>query len=257
MTGNSDSPVISVDRALRILMRMGEMPRGITLEELAGDLDVPKSTLHRLLGALKHRGFASQPEPNGPYFIGSQLLATAFRFHDDIDLRSMVHPLLADLRRLMDETVHVAILDAGEVVYLDKVEASGAIKLSSVIGGRNPAHSTGVGKALLAWTYPTDEALRAWATPRLPLRAATRHTLTSVPKLAAELEEVRGRGYATDLEENELGLRCVAVPLFLGRSAPAAAISVTGLKSRMTSARMAELAEALRSRVAEWAGAAG
>ncbi|GAA2206907.1 IclR family transcriptional regulator [Nonomuraea monospora] len=247
----AQSPVGSVDRALLILQEIGKHSRGVTLDELATRLGLPKSSLHRLLGALKHRGFAAQPEPSGPYFLGTELLATAFRFYETMDLRTLVRPLLLRVSEEFAETVHMATLDGGEVVYVDKVEAVRSITMTSVIGGRNAAHCTGVGKALLAWTYPTDESVKAWAERFGPLSGRTRNTLTSPAKLATHLDQVRQRGYALDLEENEPGVRCVAVPVFMGRTAPVAAVSVTALKDRMSPARMEEIGHGLRKAVAE------
>lgn len=251
----AESPVASIDRALRVLVVVGGASRGLSLDELAGRLEVPKSSLHRILAALKYRRFVSQPEPGGPYFLGTELLATAFRFSDALDLRALVHPYLARLAAAVNETTHMAVLDGGEVVYQDKIEASRSIKLSSVIGGRNPAHATGLGKALLAWTYPADEALSGWAARYQPLAVRTPSTITSVPRLARELAVVRERGYALDMEENETGVRCAAVAIFLGRDVPAAAVSVTMLGARAAPDRLAEVGEFLRSSLAEWSEA--
>ncbi|MFI6498175.1 IclR family transcriptional regulator [Nonomuraea typhae] len=249
----TQSPVGSVDRALLILQEIGRHSRGVTLDELATRLGLPKSSLHRLLGALKHRGFAAQPEPSGPYFLGTEMLATAFRFYESMDLRTLVRPLLLRLSEEFAETVHMATLDGAEVVYLDKVEAVRSITMTSVVGGRNAAHCTGVGKALLAWTYPSDEEIRAWADRTGPLVTRTRNTITNPAKLATHLDQVRRRGYALDLEENEPGVRCVAAPLFLGRTSPVAAVSVTAIKDRMPPARMEELGHSLRKAIAEQA----
>ncbi|WP_157248195.1 IclR family transcriptional regulator [Nonomuraea typhae] len=247
----TQSPVGSVDRALLILQEIGRHSRGVTLDELATRLGLPKSSLHRLLGALKHRGFAAQPEPSGPYFLGTEMLATAFRFYESMDLRTLVRPLLLRLSEEFAETVHMATLDGAEVVYLDKVEAVRSITMTSVVGGRNAAHCTGVGKALLAWTYPSDEEIRAWADRAGPLATRTRNTITNPAKLATHLDQVRRRGYALDLEENEPGVRCVAAPLFLGRTSPVAAVSVTAIKDRMPPARMEELGHSLRKAIEE------
>ncbi|MEV5709633.1 IclR family transcriptional regulator [Actinoallomurus sp. NPDC052274] len=248
---DSKSPVGSVDRALRIIQLLSDSGQGVTLDDLATRSGIPRSSLHRLLGALKHRGFAAQPEPNGPYFLGSELMAAAFRFHDRLDLRALVQPVLVRLRKELNETVHMAVLDGAEVVYVDKVEAIHPITMSSVIGGRNPAYSTGVGKALLAWTYPTDEAIQVWVKAHGPLAARTRHSITSVTALAEEMRRIREQGYALDMEESEEGVRCVAIPLFLGRTVPAAGVSVTAPKDRFPPARLTEAAELLRKVVME------
>lgn len=255
MQDKDESPVTSVDRALRILTVIGGASRGLSLDQLSGTLGIPKSSLHRILAALKYRRFVSQPEPGGSYFLGTEMLATAFRFSDMLDLRALIHPLLARLTGELNETTHMAVLDGAEVVYQDKLDASHSIKMSSVIGGRNPAHATGVGKALLAWTYPTDQAVQAWATVWAPLAARTRRTITSVPKLAEELALVRLQGYALDLEENETGVRCAAVPVFLGRPVPVAAVSVTVLGTRAEADRLTEIGGYLSRTAAEWSQA--
>jgi IclR family transcriptional regulator, acetate operon repressor len=250
---NDESPVASVDRALRILALIGGAPRGLSLDDLSARLEIPKSSLHRILAALKYRRFVSQPEHGGAYFLGSELLATAFRFHDMLDLRALVHPLLVRVSDELNETTHMGVLDGAEIVYQDKIEvAAHTIKLSSVIGGRNPAHATGVGKALLAWTYPTDEAVKAWAAAWEPLPQPTPHTVKSAAELADDLARVRERGYSLDIEENEVGVRCAAVPVFLGQPVPAAAVSVTLFGSRADVPRMQELGEYLRGVVADW-----
>ncbi len=254
---SAGSPVASVDRALRILTLIGAANRGLTLDELSGKLAIPKSSLHRILAALKYRRFVSQPEIGGAYFLGTEMLATAFRFHDMLDLRALIHPLLVRLTAELNETTHMAVLDGADVVYQDKIEATHSIKLSSVIGGRNPAHATGVGKALLAWTYPTDEAVRTWAALWGPLPTPTSRTVKSAAQLAEELGLVRERGYATDVEENEAGVRCAAVPVFLGRPAPAAAVSVTVLGLRAAPQRLAELGRYLGMVVADWSEVPG
>jgi IclR family acetate operon transcriptional repressor len=121
------------------------------------------------------------------------------------------------------------------VVYVDKVEANIGVRITSVIGGRNPAHATGVGKALLAELLPDDAAVRAWAQRHGPLQARTARTATSATMLSKSLNDVRTFGWAVDDEESEDGLLCVAarVPLVFGVLAPRVAVSVTGLRSRM------------------------
>ena len=248
----AESPVASVDRALRILTALGAAARGLTLDNLADRLGIPKSSLHRILAALKHRRFVSQPETGGPYFLGAELLATAFRFHDALDLRALIHPLLARVSADLNETIHMAVLDGAEVIYQDKIEAPHSIKLCSVVGGRNPAHATGVGKALLAWAYPTGEAAGAWFARWAPLARPTKRTVSSAARLAEQLALVREQGYALDVEENEIGVLCAAVPIFLGRPVPAAAVSVTMLSTRADRRRLTELGEYLGSVAAEW-----
>lgn len=245
------SPVESVDRALRMVALLGANPSGLTLDDLARGAGIPKSSVHRILGALRHRGFAAQSDDGGRYFLGTEMLRVAFAFHAGLDIPALTHPLLLRLRDAFNETVHAGVLDGTDVVYLDKVESSHPIIMASVIGGRNPAHCTGIGKALVAWTYPSDEAVRLWVRSHAPLPARTRHTITSEAKLVEEFARTRERGYALDLEESELGVRCISVPVFLGQSTPAAAISLSAPRTRLSDQRIAEIAPLLRRMVDE------
>lgn len=236
----------SVDRALRVIEALGASGSGYTLEELAETTGIPKSTLHRTLAALKARGFAAQPRAGGAYTLGPQLLEVAFGFYERLDVRGLIHPLLVRARDAFGETVHMGVLDGADVVYLDKVESLRPLKMSSVIGGRNPAHATAIGKALLAWTLTDDDRLAEWVAAHAPLTARTPNTITDPDRLATELAKVRERGWASEFEESEPGVRCLAVPVFLGRAQPAAAISLAAPKDRLSDRQAREIAPALR-----------
>lgn len=235
------SPVSSVDRALALIQLLSRAGAGMSLDELAQASGLPKSSLHRTLAALKRRRFATQQRDTGRYFLGPEVLRAAFEFHERLDVRSLVGPAMTRVHHVCNETVHVGVLDGGDVVYVDKVEASHPITLTSRIGGRNPAYCTGVGKALLAWTYPSDDAIRRYIAEFGPLRKRTSHTITAATKLASEMDKTRERGYALDLEESEDGVRCIAFPVFLGRPVPQAAISVSAPKERLSDRRIREL----------------
>lgn len=240
-----DGPVIeSVDRALRVLQVLSRYGAGATLEELAEETGLPKSSLHRTLAALRQRGFAVS-EGDGRYLLGAELLRVAFDFHERLDVRAVLRPVLEQLREQLNETVHLGVLDGADVVYLDKLESSHPIRLTSMVGGRNPAHATAVGKALLAWTYATDDAIRGWLKRIGSLRGRTPNTITDEQGLVREMARIRGDGYARDMEESELGVRCVAVPVFLGRTIPDAAISVSAPRDRLPATRIREVARAL------------
>lgn len=226
----------AVDRTLQVLTHLGAHPTGSSLQDLAAATGTPKPTLHRILRSMRERRFAAQPEPGGDYFLGAAAVEAAFRFHAGLDLRRLLRPLLQQVQRTAGQAVHLATLEAAEVTYLDKIEADLGIRLSSVIGGRNPAHATGVGKALLAARLADDAAVEAWVHQYGPLQARTSQTVTTAATLARELALTRARGYAIDDEESEEGLLCVAavVPLVFGPLSPAVALSITGLRTRMT-----------------------
>lgn len=223
-----------VDRALRVLSLLGLRGDGWTLDELASETSLPKSSLHRLLTTLKARGFAVQPMPSGPYLLGPTALEVAFGFHSRLDIPVLFAPLLQDLVDRHNETTHLAVLAGADVVYIDKRDGVHPLRLSSTIGGRNPAYCTGVGKALLAHSLPDRAAVDAWVAAYGPLKRHTPTTHASARALNAELELTRSRGYALDLEENEPGVHCAAVAVTLGTGSPVAAVSVTAPVMRLS-----------------------
>jgi IclR family transcriptional regulator, acetate operon repressor len=234
-----------VDRALRVLDALSAHGSGITLSEISTAAHVPKSSLHRTLTALRRRGFVAQRE-DGRYLIGPDFVRIAFDFHERMDVRVLVRPALDALRDEVNETIHLGVLDGADVVYVDKLEPSGPIALTSKIGGRNPAHATAVGKALLAWTYPTDEALAAWILRSAPLDTRTPRTIVETPALIREIQRVRADGFARDMEESETGVRCLAVPVFFGGPAPVASISISAPRERLPASRIRQVAKILR-----------
>jgi IclR family transcriptional regulator, acetate operon repressor len=251
------APIESVDRALRVLVLLAQRGDGWTLEGLADASGIPKSSLHRLLGALRQRGFATQPETSGSYLLGPAALEIAFGFHERLDVRVLARPVLSQLVDRYHETVHLAVIGHGEVVYVDKREGTHPVRMSSTIGGRNPAYCTGVGKALLAALLPDDESVRTWVQRHGPLVAVTATTATTTAELASRLSQTRTRGYAVDLGENEPGVHCVAVPLMFGGRAPVAAVSVTAPATRLPKSRLDALGREVRDLVRDLLPAAG
>jgi DNA-binding IclR family transcriptional regulator len=225
----------AVDRALQVLTFLGQHPSGASLQEISSGLGVPKPSLHRILSAMRARGFATQRESGGVYLLGAAALEAAFTFHAGFDLRQVLHPLVVAAHDRFRQTAHLASLSGAEVSYVDKVEANLGVRITSVIGGRNPAHATGLGKALLAHLLPDDEAVRAWVDEHGPLVRRTERTVTTAPALAKALNLVRRNGWAVDDEESEAGLVCVAarVPMVFGDLSPLTAVSVTGLRDPM------------------------
>lgn len=226
---------VAVDRALQVLSVLGAHPGGVGLRDIAAATGIPKPTVHRTLVAMRERGYASQPEAGGSYLLGPAALEAAFTFHAGLDLRRLMRPLATRVRDHFRQTCHVAVLDGAQVTYVDKAEADLGVRLTSVVGGRNPAHVTAVGKALLAAELDDGAAVRAWAEQHGPLAARTDHTITGVSELTDALAEIRSRGWALDDEESEPGLVCVGacVPLVFGPLVPRVAVSVSGLATPM------------------------
>jgi IclR family transcriptional regulator, acetate operon repressor len=240
------------DRVLAALKELAGHSTGASLDQLARALDAPKSSVHRALGVLRRAGFAEQDE-SGRYRVGTELMRVAFEYYENRDDEDLVRPVLVRLSERLTETAHFARLDGAEVVYLAKVEPVGqAITMTSRIGGRNPAHSTGVGKALLAHELPDEQAVRAFVRAHGPLVRRTPRTLVSARALSTDLAATRERGFALDREESELGINCIAFPLFLDSPRrPTGAISVSAVAMRTDLDRLQQEAEEIRSIIEE------
>ncbi|MEV4168122.1 IclR family transcriptional regulator [Nonomuraea sp. NPDC049709] len=233
MSDLMDEPkLVGSDRVLAVLAELARHPDGIGLEEMARAVDSPKPTVHRALAALRRAGFAAQ-HGHGRYVLGDEFLRMAFAHHEARPDHVRVMPILKALCDRHGETVHYAVLDGPSVVYRSKLDPeSGAVRLTSVVGGRNPAHCTAVGKMLLAHALPDAQAVRAWVGDR-ELKRPTERSIGTVEELHAELVRIREQGYAADDQENEPGVNCVAVPAYLNSpTTPSGAISVSGLAYR-------------------------
>ncbi|MEV4382804.1 IclR family transcriptional regulator [Streptosporangium sp. NPDC049644] len=245
-----ESKLVGSDRVLAVLTELADHPDGIGLEEMARAVASPKPTVHRALAALRRAGFAAR-NGHGRYLLGDEFLRMAFAHHQARPDHIRVTPILEALCERFDETVHYAVLDGRSVVYRSKLDPpTGAVRLTSVVGGRNPAHCTGVGKVLLAYALPDLDAVRAWAGDQ-PLERPTEHSVGAVEDLHAALVRIREQGYATDDQENEPGVNCVAVPVYLtSPTAPSGAISVSGLTYRTPLDKLVRELPAIRAIVA-------
>lgn len=235
------------DRVLAILRSLGDYPKGVGLEQLARDVDVPKSSLHRALASLCRAGFAEH-DARGSYRLGLELVRLAFAYYEQLDRRQVVEPLLETLAARFGETAHYAELDGAEVVYIAKMTPPGrGAQMSSIVGGRNPAHCTGLGKALIAYELPDEAAVAAYIDVHGPLVQRTATTRFDRATLAADLELVRARGYALDAEESEHGINCIAFPLFLDQPyRPTGSVSIAALSHRTGLAELEAAAGEIR-----------
>lgn len=224
--------LVGADRVLAVLVELAGHATGISLEEMARAVQSPKPTVHRALAALRRVGFA-RLDGRGRYVLGDEFLRLAFAHHEARPDHVRILPALRALAARYGETAHYAVLDGDHVVYRAKVDPpAGGLRLTSTVGGRNLAHCTGVGKLLLALSLPDDDAVRDWIGGRtLPRR--TPGTLTTAEELVPELAAVRERGWATDDQENEVGIGCLAVPAYLSSpTVPSGAVSVSALEYR-------------------------
>ena len=232
------SPVGSVDKALVLLDILGEAgPEGMMLRELTAASGLNKGSIHRLLRALAHRGYAEQDPADQRYRLGPAPLALARSFRGAENLPVLFAPVLAAISLRSRELVHLGRLEGTEVVYLDKVDPQRTLRVWSRVGSRAPAARTSLGRALLAADGVTGSGLAPYAAsvgPALPL-----------PRLQEIVEQTRRRGWSEEIEENEVGIACVGVAL-TREEGHSVAVSITGPLERMGTRRRAELAQLLR-----------
>ena len=238
--------VVGAERVLVVLRELALRPDGVSLDEMSRAVGGSKPTIHRALASLRRVGFAIQDD-RGRYLLGDEYLRLAFVHHERRPESVRVRPVLEALAERFGETAHFAVLEGREVVYRAKVDPpTGAVRLTSCVGGRNPAHSTGVGKVLLSFSLPTDEAARAWVAEG-ELERRTAHTITDGEGLVTELARIRRHGYAVDNEENEEGVACVAVPVWLASpETPAGAVSVSAVAYRTPLAQLVGSVDEIR-----------
>jgi DNA-binding IclR family transcriptional regulator len=237
------STATAVERALTILEAAAQRREGLTNSELSRRLAIPKSSASYILRVLDRRGYLRRDAATGRYRLGLRLLSLGKDAQSSVDLAEVARPFMRALVEKIHMAVHLAVLDQGEAVYVEKVEAAGFFKVNTWVGRRMYLHSTSVGKALLAWmpTSAAEAILRQQG-----LKKRTPKTITSVPRLVAELERVRELGHSVDDEENSLGARCVGAPIFDSSGAVVAALGASGTLSQTDDANLARIVEALR-----------
>lgn len=229
----------ALDKGLTLLARICDAPKPLRFVDLLRETGMPKATLHRMLGALRaHRLVALDPREQ-TYMPGLRTLEMAQRAWDGMDLRRAAADEIRWLGEKTGDTVHLAVLDETEVVYVDKVESQQPIRMFSAVGKRGPLYCTGVGKAIAAFL---DDETRARIAERLAMKRYTPNTLASRTAFLRHMEQIRDRGYALDMEEHELGIRCAAAPIFNHRGEVVGGVSVTAPSFRLPPERLEKIA---------------
>lgn len=229
-----------LDRVVQILDCFGAERTDLRLVEIAAATGLHKSTLYRLLEAMRAHRLIGFDNISGSWHLGMKLFEMGSLAVVRLALDKHAHPILDRLADVSGETAHLCVLDGSDVVYIAKVECTRTLRIPSAVGQRNPAYCTGVGKAILAHLAP--QQLGAYIA-ETPLRPFTKRTLVTAAELKANLRQVVAQGYAIDDQEREDGVRCVAAPVRDHRGRAIAAISIAGPTMRVTKERVAELAD--------------
>jgi DNA-binding IclR family transcriptional regulator len=222
LAGNTSTPGATVaTRLLAVLSAFDERHRSLTLTELAGRAGIPVPTAHRLVGELV-AGNALERLDDGRYVVGRLLWEAGLLAPVQGRLRQVAEPFLHDVYASTMSTVHLAVRDGDEVLYLHRMQGRTSVPIVSTVGTRLPMHATGVGKVLLAHA-PADVRDQVFAR----LTRITPYTITRPDVLQAQLDRIRRDGVATTSEEMSIGACSLAVPVVRSSDdAVAAAIGV-------------------------------
>ncbi len=227
--------VQSVERTLDILESLVEFGSEVGLVEISQTVGLPLATVHRLLGTLIRRGYVKQNRQNRKYSLGFRALQMGNDMRQRFSLRLEARPFLQRLMERSGESANLAVLDDGEVVYIDQAQSSRILRMFTQLGNRVPAHSTGSGKAMLAFATPetVSGVLRRYG---MPVR--TPNTIVDKRRFEEELERIRKTGYALDDQEHEEGVRCLAVAVRDASGQVVASLSISGPATRLDDAHL-------------------
>ena len=226
-----------------MLHLFSESPRGLTAKQVAGRSRLPVSTVHRFLANLEAAGFLNRGG-DSVYHLGFSCFAIGQAALGQLDIRRVSLPYLEELNRQSRETVHLTVRHGLSAVYVEKLDSPEPLRIHSRIGAAVPLYCTAVGKVMLAY-MPPDE--RAQLLPQMAIRRLTPNTVGNLQELEAELYRVRKNGYACDLEEHELHIRCVAAPIWDHAGRVNASLSVTSPMVRMPVTRLRQLAPLIQT----------
>jgi len=235
--------ITALQRGLRLLQLFSESPHGLTAKQVAGRSRLPVSTVHRFLANLESAAFLSC-SGSGVYQLGIACFAIGQAALGQLDIRRVSLPYLEELNRKTRETIHLTLRHGLSAVYVEKLDSPEQLRIHSRIGAAVPLYCTAVGKVMLA--YMSDEE-RERVLPLLGLKRLTPNTVGNLQELSAELYRVRKNGYACDLEEHELHIRCVAAPIWDHQGEVSASVSITAPMVRMAVTRLRQLAPLIQT----------
>jgi len=236
-----DYIVLPVMKALQVLDYVARQGHDVTLTETVQELKLPKTTVFRYLQTLSAAQFLEHDLKRDRYGVGSKFRSLARVDQELQGLRDIAQPEMRTLMETFHETVNLAVLSENEVVYIDMLEPGRPLRANARIGHRHPAHSTSLGKAMMAF-LPDADALAL----RSDLLQRTINTLTDADKLRRQVDDVRRRGYAIEVGENEDGLMCIGVPILDRTGYAVAAMSLSAPERRMKPELTMVAADALK-----------
>lgn len=235
--------ITALQRGLGLLQLFSDSPHGLTAKQVAARSRLPVSTVHRFLANLETSAFLNC-SGDGVYQLGIACFAIGQVALSQLDVRRVSLPYLEELNRQTRETIHLTLRHGISAVYVEKLDSPEPLRIHSRIGAAVPLYCTAVGKVMLA--YMPDEE-RGRVLPQLGLKRLTPNTVGNLQELEAELYRVKRNGYACDLEEHELHIRCIAAPIWDHEGGVNASLSITAPMVRMTVTRLRQLAPLIQT----------
>lgn len=245
----SESTSTAVERALSMLEIVSQSANGLSNSDLSRRLKIPKSSASYILRVLEKRGYLRRDEA-AKYRLGLKVMDLTGSAMPQQDVREIAKPVMAEfLKKTHLPEAHIAVLDNGRAVYVEKVEGEKSfIKMDIWVGHRLPVHTTAIGKALVS--YLTDDEILAILKLR-GMEKKTRRSITDANKFLREAERVRKYGFAVDDEENALGVRCIAAPIFDATGTVVAAIGTSSIIMHIDEAHMPKIVDLIRKAAAK------
>ena len=235
--------ITALQRGLRILHLFSESPRGLTAKQVAALSRLPVSTVHRFLANLVAAGFLNR-DAEGTHCLGIACFSIGQAAAGQLDIRRLSLPYLRELNQQTRETIHLTVRHGLSAVYVEKLDSPEPLRIYSRIGASVPLYCTAVGKVLLAY-MPAEEQDRVL--PQLDLKRLTANSVGNLQELKTELYRVRKNGFASDLEEHELHIRCVAAPIWDHTGSVHSSLSITAPAFRMPVTRLRQLAPMIQA----------
>lgn len=234
----------TVGKALDVLDAVARYGQPVRFSDLLGTSAYPRATLYRFLQTLTSQGMLAYDKDRGTYSLGLRLVRLAHAAWATASLAPIARPYLDRLSAQTGETIHLAQMDHGQVLYVDKRNAAMPVQMFSSAGKVGPAYCTGVGKAILAFL---DEETQTAMIAQQSFHPFTPQTLDTPDKLRAELRTIQLRGYALDRQEHEAGIICCAAPILNRAGRAIGALSVTSTTARSSLAALEAAADQIKT----------
>lgn len=248
-----EQSVQTLDRTLDIIELLATSTQGMGVTEIGQQLQLHKSTVHRLLNALAQRGYIEKEPKTGLYKIGLKFIEISSLHLHQLELKTEAAPMMRRLAEMSGQVTHLAILDETDVIYIEKMDVVQSLRLYSHIGRRIPVYCSALGKVLLSGQSASRQKQILQS---IDFKAFTENTIRHQDAFLSELQKTVRRGWAVDNEEHEAGIRCIAAPVKDFTRKVIAAVSISGDKGILTadqderfSAMVIEAADAISKRM--------